>query len=707
MTKLQPKERHRFLDSLFSRLHVSSIRDQLTVGIAVALVPTLGIGFVLVHQLVLARIYKAGQRRLQAEAELISYGLKEWGTGVSFSLNYLSQAPALRQARVEDIQASFDRLNVSEPGRLWRFWTASSVAPQLLAYTGTISPQQKLASEANQLNRFYFQAALRGYPTYQSVMSRTTDQGCLNIAQPVFKKGTLQKDIDVVIPVQDLIDQAAVMSVPVRNDLSGILVMCIPLEKLAADTGLYELFTDQRLALLSGESQQNDFLNDPDGVESALILVSNTTGQLLFPGDRSRPLAIPDIEDIKSSKYASLYPVIATAMRGKDIFQSIGIGDDRYFVLTSQVDSAWSIVLLLNENRYLTAMRNLGIILLSIGLTSILLGFLIVRSRACAITSPISLAGEALHRISDGDFDVELPITANDEMGGLFRDIQSAANRLKLFLAQATSFAVTEMQLDTAKAIQADFLLTDLPNSSRYQVEAFSRPALTIGADWYDMVQAGQHVFLVVADVCDKGVPSALYMSVFRSLIRSKLLDLSGRLNEGESMYGVPHTQADQIASECIRLAIEQTNSYMASNQNSSMMFATVFIAAINTTTGYVSYIGAGHEPPLLISSSGLSKLDASGGPAIGLFDSAQYSLSSSQLQPRDSLVIYSDGLVDARGPSNEGWGLERLRKLLMKHSDFSPAKLMNAIISDVDDFKGDEEQFDDLTVMVWKWIGP
>ena len=235
---------------------------------------------------------------------------------------------------------------------------------------------------------------------------------------------------------------------------------------------------------------------------------------------------------------------------------------------------------------------------MSIGLTSILLGFLIVRSRACAITSPISLAGEALHRISDGDFDVELPITANDEMGGLFRDIQSAANRLKLFLAQATSFAVTEMQLDTAKAIQADFLLTDLPNSSHYQVEAFFASCVDHRRGLVRHGSSGSHVFLVVADVCDKGVPSALYMSVFRSLIRLKLLDLSGRLNEGESMYGVPHTQADQIASECIRLAIEQTNSYMASNQNSSMMFATVFIAAINTTTGYVSYIGAGHEPP-------------------------------------------------------------------------------------------------------------
>ena len=96
--------------------------------------------------------------------------------------------------------------------------------------------------------------------------------------------------------------------------------MCIPLEKLALDTGLYELFNDQRFALLAGKSRQNDFLNDSSSVESALILVSNTTGQLLFPEMNRSRSQFPDIEDIKSSKYASLYPVISTAMSGKGYY---------------------------------------------------------------------------------------------------------------------------------------------------------------------------------------------------------------------------------------------------------------------------------------------------------------------------------------------------------------------------------------------------
>ena len=706
MTKSQSEKSIRFLDRLFARLHVLSVRDQLTLGIAIALVPTLGIGFVVLNQVVFSRVYKSVERRLQAESELISYGLREWGIGVSYSLNYLSQAPALRQGNIDEIQKIFNRLNVSEPGRFWRFWSASSEAPELLAHTASIRSKQKIAAEANQLNRYYFQAALRGYPTYQSVLSRTTDQGCLNVSKPVFKYGTVQKNSVVITSAQDLIDHTSVLSVPVRTDLAGILVMCIPLDKLAEDTGLDELFSDQRFELLAGQTQQNDFLNDPSGVESALILVSNT-GQLLFPGDKASSYSIPNIDDIKSSKYASLYPVISSAMEGTKSYRRIDIADDRYFVLTNKVDSAWSIVLLLNENRPLTAIRQLGLLFVLIGVISILLAVFIVRSMACAISSPISLAANALHRISDGDFDLELPDGGNDEMGGLVHDIQSAANRLKRFLAQATSFAVTEKQLETAKAIQADFLLTDLPNSSLYEVEAYSRPALTIGADWYDMVKVGQYVFIVVADVCDKGVPSALYMSVFRSLIRSKLIDLSSRLDDHETLNSIPDPQADQIASECIRLAIEQTNQYMALNQNSSMMFATVFIAAINTSTGYVSYISAGHEPPLIIGTSELSKLDSMGGPAIGLFDSAQYSVSTLQLQPRDSLVIYSDGLVDARGTSEEGWGCERLQQLLIRFSDESASTLMSTILSAVDQYKGQQEQFDDLTVMVWKWLGP
>jgi sigma-B regulation protein RsbU (phosphoserine phosphatase) len=144
----------------------------------------------------------------------------------------------------------------------------------------------------------------------------------------------------------------------------------------------------------------------------------------------------------------------------------------------------------------------------------------------------------------------------------------------------------------------------------------------------------------------------------------------------------------------------------MAANHNASMMFATVFIAAINKDTGVVSYIAAGHESPVVVTATGLRMLDSIGGPAIGLFGSVPYVVATTQLQPGDSLVVYSDGLVDARNPANEGWGLARLQELLSRSGDQSPSVMMRGIISSVDRYMQGVDQFDDLTVMVLKWIG-
>jgi len=313
---------------------------------------------------------------------------------------------------------------------------------------------------------------------------------------------------------------------------------------------------------------------------------------------------------------------------------------------------------------------------------------------ARAISRPISVAGRALQTISTGDFDVQVSATTDDEIGGLLRNVQLTADRLKAYLKEVTSFAITQRQIDTAKAIQQDFLLPSLPTDPAYDVEAFSRPALEIGADWYDMVDVGDYAVLVVADVCDKGVPSALYMSVFRSLIRSKLLDRSADL----------YSSANACAA--IRDAIEQTNNYMASNQNASMMFATVFIAAVNKQSGLVHYVCAGHESPVVKRSTGLEMLATVSGPAIGLFAGSQYSVASTTLSPGDALVIYSDGLIDARNPGNEGWGVQRLRDLLSVAKAETASQLMQTIVNSVDGHMADAEQFDDLTVMVFRRLG-
>jgi sigma-B regulation protein RsbU (phosphoserine phosphatase) len=352
------------------------------------------------------------------------------------------------------------------------------------------------------------------------------------------------------------------------------------------------------------------------------------------------------------------------------------------------------LILLLNDRSLIAEVNAISRVQALVGLATLVLALVIIAIRSRALSRPLSVAGSALQRISTGDFDVALPPSSDDEIGGLLRNVQITANRLKSYLSEVTSFAITQKQIDTAKSIQRDFLLSELPSSPSYDVAAFSRPALDIGADWYDMVDVGDYAILLVADVCDKGVPSALYMSVFRSLIRSKLL-------EHRVDLGAPTSATDAILA-----AIEQTNNYMASNQNASMMFATVFMAAVNKVTGAVDYLCAGHESPVLMRAGEVQMLDRVSGPAIGLFDGASYVSSSLQLQEGDTLVIYSDGLVDARDPANEGWGHERLLDLLVNVKPDSSAKLLNAIVSVVDEYMDGSDQFDDLTVMVFKWLG-
>jgi serine phosphatase RsbU (regulator of sigma subunit) len=675
---------------LSRHFRVKSIRGQLTVGLTAALVPCLAIGFYVTQQYTRSRFLTQTESRLQAESELISYGLNQWGVGVSRLVRTIAITPAFRSGRIEEIQTILDRVASEDSDRLWRFWSASE-QPKLLAFSGgNITPAMKLAAEQNQAKRSYFQAALRGVPTYEVVLSKTTGSACLNAAHPVFREASAAsrpfQEVDAAMSGNRLLRQ------PVRTDLSGVLVLCIPLNQIGIDTGLQDLFKDQRIPLLEGNNH-HDFLRDPRGFNSAVILVSNT-GQLLFPDVEWRGGAIPMIDQLKQSLVPGLYDVARSVMQGKEDFVVLPAGNQRYLALTSKVDSAWSLILLLNDRSLIAEVNAISRVQALVGLATLVLALVIIAIRSRALSRPLSVAGSALQRISTGDFDVALPPSSDDEIGGLLRNVQITANRLKSYLSEVTSFAITQKQIDTAKSIQRDFLLSELPSSPSYDVAAFSRPALDIGADWYDMVDVGDYAILLVADVCDKGVPSALYMSVFRSLIRSKLL-------EHRVDLGTPTSATDAILA-----AIEQTNNYMASNQNASMMFATVFMAAVNKVTGAVDYLCAGHESPVLMRAGEVQMLDRVSGPAIGLFDGASYVSSSLQLQEGDTLVIYSDGLVDARDPANEGWGHERLLDLLVNVKPDSSAKLLNAIVSVVDEYMDGSDQFDDLTVMVFKWLG-
>ena len=244
---------------------------------------------------------------------------------------------------------------------------------------------------------------------------------------------------------------------------------------------------------------------------------------------------------------------------------------------------------------------------------------------------------------------------------------------------------IAQQQLSTAGEIQEAFLGDSSDVGKQPDVSLFMRPALNAGGDWYDAFDLDNKTFVVVADVCDKGVGAALFMSVFRSLIR----------------YAAENWCAEPSETEPLDQVISSVNDYMSTEHEDMTMFATVFICCISHPTQRLDYVLAGHEEPVLLNSKGEQQTLEVTGPAIGLFPQAEYNMKSLYFDEGSILVGYSDGVVDARCPDGKSYGHQRLLELIqdMQKQKVSAKDLRDAIVNDLDDYMKDAEQFDDITI--------
>jgi serine phosphatase RsbU (regulator of sigma subunit) len=250
--------------------------------------------------------------------------------------------------------------------------------------------------------------------------------------------------------------------------------------------------------------------------------------------------------------------------------------------------------------------------------------------------------------------------------------------------------AITQRQLNTAAEIQRFFLTKSFPDDLSYEVTGLTRPAYDVGGDWYDAFTINGHSFFVVADVCDKGVGAALFMSVFRTLIRYSTLFV---FRDGQN----------QGAEQSMVNIISDVNQYMSTNHGSCMYFATVFFAHINEEISRMSYVSAGHETALLKKNNGeYLQLEATG-PALGIFDGATFGSSSAEFHPGEIVLAYSDGVTDARNPQDERYGIERLKAFFDSHDHLTVEQMQENLLNTIDTFMQGTEQFDDITMMFIK----
>ncbi|MFB7174308.1 PP2C family protein-serine/threonine phosphatase [Streptomyces sp. NPDC056254] len=279
------------------------------------------------------------------------------------------------------------------------------------------------------------------------------------------------------------------------------------------------------------------------------------------------------------------------------------------------------------------------------------------------------------------------------ERAGLGRTLREADARAELM--------GYEKELEIGREIQAGFLPESLPIPEGWEIDVRFRPARQVAGDFYDVfeISRGRRLAFVVADVCDKGVGAALFMALIRSLLRhtaqnSGLQHLVTAGRAGGSRR-IPVVGATPLLN-----AVTATNGYLTRNHLRQGYFATLFFGVLDPLTGSLVYINGGHNPPLLLPADGgpPAALDITG-PAVGVLPDCVYTLGYAQLDPGDTLFVFTDGVPEARCPDGRFLGDERMLQLLAG-PPVSGKDVVDRMDLAVRRHTGTAEQHDDVTML-------
>ena len=247
-----------------------------------------------------------------------------------------------------------------------------------------------------------------------------------------------------------------------------------------------------------------------------------------------------------------------------------------------------------------------------------------------------------------------------------------------------------ERELEIGRDIQMSFLPSELPQADGWEIAASLRAAREVAGDFYDAFTLGANggICLVIGDVCDKGVGAALFMTLFRSLLRFTM----GATN----MFG------ERSPAAKLKYAVTLTNNYIADTHGDTGMFATIFFGLLEPQKGVLTYINAGHEPPVIFKQDGIQKRLPSTGLAVGVIPDWEFKVEQVLINPGDLLFAFTDGAPEMNNPAGDFFGKERLLELARVNAR-SASGVVAEINTQLIDYIGDGNQFDDITLMAVK----
>ncbi|MEP7134982.1 MAG: SpoIIE family protein phosphatase [Chloroflexota bacterium] len=258
------------------------------------------------------------------------------------------------------------------------------------------------------------------------------------------------------------------------------------------------------------------------------------------------------------------------------------------------------------------------------------------------------------------------------------RQLQAAYDELKAAQEQLIEKERLERELKVAAEIQLSILPDVLPSHPDYDFGGRILPARQVGGDFYDVFELGNNKLgVLIGDVADKGVPSAIFMARAHALIIA---------------------EADRAASpgEVLRMVNKHITRLEKSTQ-----FVTALYGVLDTTTREFSYARAGHEPPLLLEADGtVRRLPHQPGMALGLWENIALDEYSLVLPKGSLLMMFTDGMTDCRNPKGEPFGLERIKSTMTELRDNTAQGGCDQLFDTLMEYQNGSKQDDDVTLV-------
>jgi serine phosphatase RsbU (regulator of sigma subunit) len=305
---------------------------------------------------------------------------------------------------------------------------------------------------------------------------------------------------------------------------------------------------------------------------------------------------------------------------------------------------------------------------------------------ASLTTRSVKVLSDGVNMIGQGNLDYKIKIKSRDEIGVLADQFNHMTSQLKEAQSKEIESRIMEEQLEVAKDIQEGLNPMSFYNKSGIEMKGYTRAAKGVGGDYFDYIDIDEHrVGALISDVSGKGIPASLVMVMIRTVFVTALRQDPKKISCAKIVSSINQSLSADFAID---------------------KFATLFFMIYDRERGMISFSNAGHGPLFVYrvdsNKCTITKLD---GMPIGVMDDAEYRQAEVAFNPGDIVVLNTDGVTEMRNNKKEEYDRNRVQQFIIKNHALSAEKIVEGLVTDVDAFKGDANQHDDMTLLIMKRI--